>query len=93
MEKGIARMGGPDRSKSVHNTLAQAAAILSRQRVSLSDITYRNEELILTCLLNDFSQVDLLNKQFNRRPDMSATLQSSASEDGKIIASYSIKSN
>ncbi len=93
MEKGIARMGGPDRSKSVHNTLAQAAAILSRQRVSLSDITFRNEELILTCLLNDFSQVDLLNKQFNQRPGLSATLQSSASEDGKIIASYSIKNN
>jgi len=93
MEKGIARMGGPDRSKSVHNTLAQASAILSRQGVTLSDIIYRDEELILTCLLNDFSQVDLLSKQLNRRPGLAASLQSSASEDGKIVASYSIKNN
>ena len=91
MELAIARMGGPDKSKSVHNSLAQVAAILSRQRVTLSDIAYRNTELVITCVLDDFSQVDLLNKQFNRRPELSATLQSSASEDGKIIASYSIK--
>jgi len=91
MERAVARMGGPDKSKSVHNMLAQASVILSQQRVSLSDITFRNEELVITCLLNDFSQVDLLAKQFNQRPDLSAQLQSSASEDGKIIASYSIK--
>lgn len=91
MERAIARIGGPDKSKSVHNMLAQVSTILSRQRVSLSDIAYRDEELMLTCLLNDFSQVDLLNKQLNRRPNLSASLQSSASEDGKIIASYSIK--
>ena len=91
MEKAVARMGGADKSKSVHNLLAQASTILANQRVSLSDITYRNEELVITCLLNDFSQVDILAKQFNRRPNLEAQLQSSASEDGKIIASYSIK--
>ena len=91
MERGIARMGGPDKSKSVHNMLALASSILSKQRVSLSDIVYRNDELVITCLLNDFSQVDLLTKQFNGDRRLNATLQSSASEDGKIIASYSIK--
>jgi len=91
MERAIARMGGPDKSKSVHNALAQTSAILSQQRVSLKDIAYRNEELIITCVLNDFSQVDLLTTRFNRGKSMRAKLQSSASEDGKIIASYSIK--
>lgn len=91
MERAVARMAGSDKSQSVHNALAQASAILAQQRVSLSDISYRNDELVITCLLNDFSQVDLLTKQFNRRSNLSAELQSSASEDGKIIASYSIK--
>jgi type II secretion system protein L len=91
LERAIARIGGPDKSNSVHNWLAQVSFILSQQRLTLLDIAYRNEELIITCLLNDFSQVDLLNRQFNGRPGFSATLQSSASEGGKIIASYSIK--
>lgn len=91
MERAVARMGGADKSKSVHNTLAQASAILARQRVSLSEISYRNDELVITCLLNDFSQVDLFTKQFNQRSNLRAELRSSASEDGKIVASYSIK--
>ncbi len=91
MERAVARMGGADKSKSVHNTLAQVSEILAQQRVSLSDISYRNDELVITCLLNDFSQVDLLTKKINSRSNLSAELQSSASEDGKIIASYSIK--
>jgi len=91
MERAVARIGGPDKSKSLHNVLARTSAILAQQRVSLSDIAYRNQELVITCFLNDFSQVDLLTKRFNQRPDLSAQLQSSASEDGRIIASYSIK--
>lgn len=91
LERAIARMDGPNKSQSVHNWLAQVSTILSQQAVTLSDIAYRNEELVVTCVLNDFSQVDLLNRQFNGRPDLSATLQSSVSKDNKIIASYIIK--
>lgn len=91
MEKAIAKMGGPDRSKSVHSTLAHAAKVLKRQNVSLINIVYRNDELILTCMLNDFSQVDTLTKLFNAVPAISASLQSSASEEGKVIANYSLR--
>jgi len=91
MEKAVKRMGGPDELDTVHSALVKAAQVLSRQRVTLSEINYRNEELILTCLLTDFSQVDLINKQFNSRPGLVASLQSSASEGGKVVATYSIK--
>jgi len=91
MEKAVSRVGGSDSSKSLHSMLAEASVVLARQRITLSDIVYRNEELVLTCLLNDFSQVDLISKQLNRRPGLVAALQSSASEDGKIVASYSIQ--
>jgi len=91
MEKAVSRIGGGNEAKSIHSTLAQVSTILARQRVTLSDIVYRNEELILTCLLNDFSQVDVISKQLNGRNGITASLQSSASEDGKIVASYSIR--
>lgn len=91
MEQAIARMGGPDQSKSVHSSLAEIASVLSRQNITLSNIVYRNEELVVTCLVNDFSQVDMLAKQFNQRPKLEAALQSSSSDDGQIVASYSIR--
>jgi type II secretion system protein L len=91
MERAISRIGGPDRSKSIHSALAEASKVLGRQKVSLLNIVYRNEELILTCKLNDFSQVDTLTKQFNKTPSLVASLQSSASEDGDVIANYSLR--
>jgi len=93
MEQAIARMGGPDKSKSVHSSLAEVAAVLSRQNITLSNIVFRNDELVITCLVNDFSQVDMLAKQFNQRPKLEAALQSSSSDDGQIVASYTIRQN
>ena len=93
MEKALSRLGGPDRSKSMHSALAEVSRVALRQRVSLSNIVYRNNELVITCLLNNFSQVDTLTKQFNERSSLDASLQSSSSEDGQVIASYSIKQN
>ena len=91
MERAIAKMGGPDRTRSMHTALADAAGILGRQNISLINIVYRNDELILTCKLNDFSQVDTLTKQFNQTGLLQASLQSSASEEGKVIATYSLR--
>ena len=91
IERAIQQRQSPAAKKSVHSALAEVAAVLSRNRVTLTSIVYRNEELIVTCLLNNFSQVDLINTQLNARKSISSTLQSSASEDGKVIASYSIR--
>lgn len=91
MELAIARMGGPDRTKSMHSALADAAKVLRQQKISLLNIVYRNDELILTCKLNDFSQVDTLTKQFNRTPSLVASLQSSASDGGDVVANYSLR--
>jgi len=91
MEQAISRMGGADRSKSAQAMLAEIANVLRRQNVTLSDMVYRNSELVITCQLNDFSQVDQLTNQLNARPSLEATLQSSAADDGDIIASYSLR--
>ena len=52
---------------------------------------YQNQELVLTCVLTDFSQVDVLTKQFNSRKSLVASLQGSSAEDGKVIATYSVR--
>ena len=91
MAKAIARAGGSDRSKNVHSVLADVAKVLGRQNISLTNIVYRNKELILTCKLNNYSQVDTLTKQFNRTGSLQAKLQSSVSEKGFVIANYSLR--
>jgi len=90
MEQAISRMGGADKSKSMQGMLADAATVLRRQNVTLSNMVYRNSELVITCQLNDFSQVDQLTNQLNARPRLRATLQSSAADGGDIIASYAL---
>lgn len=91
MGQAMSRIGGPDTSRSMHSTLADASKVLAELKISLTNLVYRNEELILTALLSDFSQVDQLTKRFNQRPTLRAELQSSATEDGKVIANYSIR--
>lgn len=91
MEAAINRGQARAEEKSVHTALADAAKVLKGMRATLLEISYQNEELVLTCVLNDFSQVDALSKQFNARKFLSASLQGSSADDGKVIATYSIR--
>jgi type II secretory pathway component PulL len=88
MEQALSRMNGAPQSASAQSMLAETATVLRRQNVTLANIVYRDSELIITCQLSDFSQVDLLTNQLNARPRINARLQSSAADDGEIIASY-----
>jgi general secretion pathway protein L len=90
MEQAIMRMGGRAQPINLPLMLSEASFVLKRNRVTLGDIVFRDSELILACVLNDFSQVDMLTTQLNARPRIRAALQSSASDDGRIVASYSI---
>ncbi len=91
MEAAISRGQARANEKSVHSAMADAAKVLKSMRASLLEISYQNEELVLTCVLNDFSQVDALSRQFNARKFLSASLQGSSAEDGKVLATYSIR--
>lgn len=91
MEQSISRMSGADQSRSLQLMLAEAAAVLRRQNVTISELVYRDTELLITCQLSDFSQVDRLTKELNARPRLTASLQSSAADDGEIIASYTLR--
>lgn len=91
LETAISRGQAKANEKSVHAALAEAATVLKRMRATLVEMTYQNEELVLTCVLNDFSQVDALTKQLNGRRSLSASLQGSAAEDDKVVATYSVR--
>lgn len=91
MEAAINRGQARAEEKSVHAAMADTAKVLKGMRATLLEISYQNEELVLTCVLNDFSQVDALSKQFNARKFLSASLQGSSADDGKVIATYSIR--
>ena len=90
MEQAIMRMGGGPPQINLPMMLSEVSSVLRRNRVSLGNIVFRDSELIIACELNDFSQVDQLTTQLNVRPRIRATLQSSASDDGRIVASYTI---
>ena len=88
MEQVLSRLGQEAQSASLQSMLSATARILRGQKVTLRDLSFQNEELVLTCLLADFSQVDKLTKQLNANARLSASLQSSETDDGKIIANY-----
>ncbi len=90
MQQAIARLGGV-KVKNTQTILAEISSVLRRENVTITNMSLRNSVLEITCLLNDFSQVDKLSKQLNARPSLSVNLVSSASDDGQIIASYKIK--
>jgi len=93
MEQSISRMGGKPQTGSAQSMLAETAAVLRRHNISLSNVIYRDSKLVITCKLTDFSQVDQLTSQLNARPRISARLESSAADEGTIVASYILTSS
>ncbi|NNC98720.1 MAG: hypothetical protein HKN85_00920 [Gammaproteobacteria bacterium] len=93
MEQALLRMSGGPQTISMQTMLAEAAKVLKSQRVTLANVVFRESKLVITCQLNDFSQVDLLTKQLNARPHITASLQSSAADDDQIVASYTISAS
>jgi len=91
MQTAISRGQARNSERGVHEALADASLVLKRMNASLIELNYQNEELVLRCVLNDFSQVDALTKQFNSRRALTASLQGSSAEDGKVIATYSLR--
>ncbi len=92
MQKAMSEFdGGGPREISAQLILAKSSKVLKSQRVTLSGVSYRDSELIITCLLNDFSQVDKITQQLNSQAGMSAILDSSASDDGRVFATYKLK--
>ena len=91
MQDALQRRSGPLMKPGVHSMLAEAANVLRAERVTLNNLVYRDEAMILTCVLNDFSLVDKLNKRLNASPSIAAQLQSSSADDGKVVASFELR--
>ncbi len=91
LERAINRGQAKSNEQSVHSMLANIGQVMRRMQATLMEMSYQNETMTLTCVLNDFSQVDALVKQFNARKSLTASLQGSSAEDGKVIATYTVR--
>lgn len=90
MQRAINRGQAQSQKRGVHEAIADMAGVLKRMQITLIELNYQNSELVIICILKDFSQVDALTKQFNARKSLSASLQGSSAEDGRVIATYSL---
>ena len=88
MERALRNQVGEAPRHNATSMIAVTAQVLRQQRVSLSEIQFRDGKLSITCILNDLSQVDQITRSLNSRSKISAQLESSANDDGQIFASY-----
>lgn len=67
------------------------ARIQTKLDIQVSDMRFKSGELIFTCLLKDFAQVDKLTKSFVSNDKIISELTSSSSEGGKVSARFRLK--
>jgi len=90
MQRVLENLGSAGPDATLQTMLAETASVLQQNNVTISDLVFRDSQLVITCLVSDFSQVDLLTRQLNGRTGLRAALQGSSSDEGDISASYSI---
>ena len=90
MLRGLENLGSTGPAATLQTMLSETATVLKQNNVTISNLVFRDSQLVITCLVSDFSQVDLLTRQLNARRGLNAALQGSSSDDGDISASYSI---
>lgn len=88
MEQAVTRQSGVVQPVIFVELLAYASKILRQQNITLSEVSFRNSQMVINCNLKDLSQVDFLSRQFNQSSRIVARLESSTSEEGKVKASY-----
>jgi general secretion pathway protein L len=88
MERALRNRVGVAPSHTATSMLAVTARVLQQQGVSLSEVAFRDGKLLITCVLNDLSQVDQITRSLNAKSKITAQLESSANDDGLIFASY-----
>ena len=91
MERALQAGQAQSEQRSVHATLADIANVLRQMRATLQELSYQNDEVVITCILSDFSQVDAITRRLNSQRNLSASLQGSSAEDDIVFATYVVK--
>ena len=92
MEKVLSRSKSDDSPLNLQAMLGAITSAIRGQNITVSEFSFQNDELLITCILTDFSQVDKLIKKINNNSRLTANLQSSETDEDKVIASYLVKS-
>lgn len=88
MERALSNRVGKPENHTATSMLAVTANVVRQQRIELAEVGFRDDKLTITCVLNDLSQVDQITRGLNSQPRITAQLESSANDDGKILASF-----
>jgi len=91
MEQVLSRTGSVETSINLQQMLGVVARATRGQKITMTEFSFKNDELLITCALSDFSQVDQLAKKINSDANLTSSLQSSETDDGRVIATYLIK--
>ena len=70
--------------------LITISPILRAERVTLKEIRYRGNELVIECLLISLGQVDSIATRLQSLPNITATLQGTNSDETGLVATFSI---
>lgn len=94
MQQQMDRLEGNSSTLGQFQVIVAAVAwarIQTRLDIQISDMRFKSGELVFTCLLQDFAQVDKLTKSFNNNDKITSELASSSAEGGKVSARYRLK--
>lgn len=94
MQQQIDRLQGNSSTLGQFQEIVAAVAwarLQTKIDIQISDMRFRSGELIVTCLLKDFAQVDQLTQSFVENKGIVSELSSSSSEGGKVSARYKLK--
>ena len=92
MEQVLSRVGNAQKPVTLHAMLGAISTVVRGQNITINEFTFNEAGLSISCQLSDFSQVDQFTKKLNRNPLLSAQLQSSETDEGKVIAIYQVQS-
>jgi len=72
------------------NLLSSVARALPATQGKIEEINFRDNELIITCVTNDFAGLDRLKKKFAEDPQVKVELLSSGSRDNRVSGRFKI---
>lgn len=70
--------------------LGVAATVLKQNNVNLSDLTFRDGSLHVTCTLKQFSDLDKVKRAFEAQQDVNTDLESSNAQGNQVSARFKL---
>jgi general secretion pathway protein L len=89
MERRAAQLrAGYSGGAEFQQLLATVSRVASAAGTRVEDINFRDNSLVVTCTVADFSALDRLKQRFEKEPDVGVELQSSGAREQQVSARF-----